>query len=50
MLDKIKSVLSGLTDLALTFLLLGIHCKWCSRTVPSFPDVVGNPVALVGPW
>ena len=49
MLDKIKSVLSGLTDLALTFLLLGIVLQVVFGSVPFFPaDVVGNLVALVG--
>lgn len=49
MLDKIKGLLSSLTDVALTFLLLGIVLQVVFGSVPFFPsDVVGNLVALVG--
>ena len=49
MLDKIKSLLSSLTDVALTFLLLGIVLQVVFGAVPFFPgDVVGNLVSLIG--
>ena len=49
MLDKIKSLLSSLTDVALTFLLLGIVLQVVFGSVPFFPgDVVGNLVSLIG--
>jgi hypothetical protein len=49
MLDKIKSLLAGLTDVALTFLLLGIVLQIVFGSVPFFPaDVVGNLVSLIG--
>jgi|TARA_B100000965_G_scaffold406703_1_gene447407 hypothetical protein len=49
MLDKIKSLLASLTDVALTFLLLGIVLQVVFGAVPFFPaDVVGNLVALIG--
>ena len=49
MLDKIKSLLASLTDVALTFLLRGIVLQVVFGAVPFFPaDVVGNLVALIG--
>jgi len=49
MLDKIKSLLASLTDVALTFLLLGIVLQVVFGAVPFFPaDVTGNLVALIG--
>ena len=49
MLDKIKSLLQSLTDVALTFLLLGIVLQVVFGAVPFFPgDVVGNLVSLIG--
>ena len=47
--DKIKGVLSSLTEVALTFLLLGIVLQVVFGVVPFFPaDVIGNLTSLIG--
>jgi len=49
MLDKIKGVLASLTEVALTFLLLGIVLQVVFGAVPFFPaDVIGNLTLLIG--